>query len=209
MAIFVGLLADGTSLDVPLIGRYGVADLDDPDTPTSAKNAKFRDALATACDTWQRHTGREYGTTTEAARTTRKYEFNPLLDLPDPAQSVSAVEKFSDAEGWCPVADSEWTPEKIGTGRGDIDALRRPGSWDPGRYRITAIWGEAAAPEFVRFHAIKLATHLWKMSDNISGFGAVLMMGDGAELPQDRVPWQIWDAMNRDRRAAFAFRKRR
>lgn len=210
MAIFVGLETGTTNLDIELIKRYGVTDLDDPDSATSQKNTKFRDALTTACDLWERHTGREYASTETVARIVKKYKFNPVLNLPDPAQEITIVEKFNDRTGtWATIPEDDWTTQKLGTDRGDIDSVFCGNGWDTGLYRLTGIWGEMIVPEFVKFHTIKLATHLWKLSDNISGFGGTISMGDGSELPQDRVPWQVWDAMNRDKRASLAFRKRR
>lgn len=191
---FVGYTDDNPPvLDTDLAERYGIT--------VESNDAGWEESLETACNMWEKYTGRVYGRTTNATLNTTMTRNQHEMFLPV-FQSVESVQYFNNGT-FEDIASDKYDAIKLDNGRGTYDTLYSKAFWRQGLYKVEALWGEAEVPQDVQFGVLKFAAFLFKVQGKPSAFGVDNNQEGIVDL--EMLPGSVYKILQQDRLSSRFF----
>ena len=192
--------------DLAKLEENGLRDI----KPGTAEYRTLIRAINKANSFWFEKTKRYYGWNNVKRRPFHKRKSSQEFELPafQNRDTANIVVERKVGKTYTEIPRESYEPDKISEIRGDLDTLTHESSWQPGRYQITAYWGELDPPANVEEDMFLLIGFFNTFMSSPLGLGTQYEMH--GDIPIEKImPRNLWLAIMSDKVPSFKYIRRR
>ena len=203
--IIIGMLPSGEP-DLEALKLNGLRDIvEDTDDYKLLKKAILK-----ANSYWHEKTKRIYGQNIPETKPFRLRKSRQEFELPafQNRNTDDIVVERKVGKTYVVVPRDQYEPDKITEIRGDLDTLTHDSSWQPARYRITALWGELHPPKNIEEDIYSMIGFWNTILGSPLGLGTQYEMH--GDIPVEKMmPRHLWQSVRDDKAPSATYIRRR